>query len=335
MELLLALPGFLERAADTTAPMHAPALATLLANAGDPKREDGGIAAALAARYGVLRQTDWPLAPIRLAALGVDPEAAFWLCADPVTLAVGRNDVRMTGIVADLERSDADLLLATLNAHFAGDGLTFVAPRSDAFFVRAAGVTGILTHPPEAAIGRPLHGLYPDGPDAAAWRRWQSEIEMLLHEHPVNSERERAGQAPANSLWFSCGGTSPPRRAGAHSIRTFATTGMAVALALHAGAPAQPLPGDLAAVLAAAAGADSLVVAFEPAVDPVLLERSWAMPARDALARGSIDAVTLLAEDSGDAVVWRAGRPGLWQRVVDRYRRHDIAALVGRARMGV
>ena len=69
--------------------VRAPALAHLLAIAGAPTRESGGIAAALAARYGVTRQADWPLAPLRLAALGVDPGAAFWLAADPVTLTVG------------------------------------------------------------------------------------------------------------------------------------------------------------------------------------------------------------------------------------------------------
>jgi hypothetical protein len=72
--LILVLPGLFERRTDRTPAAHAPALAHLLAIAGPPAREDGGTAAALAARYGVIRQTDWPLAPIRLAALGVDPE---------------------------------------------------------------------------------------------------------------------------------------------------------------------------------------------------------------------------------------------------------------------
>ena len=209
MQLILVLPGLSALRAGMTAATRAPALAHLLAMAGAPAREEGGIAAALAARYGVLRQIDWPLAPIRLAALGVDPADAYWLAADPVTLAVGRSDVLLEGVVADLTRADADALVATLNAHFAGDGLMFVAPRPDAIFVRAAASTRLATNPPDAGLGRPLRLLLPTGPDANAWRRWQSEIEMLLHDHPVNVERERAGRPQANCVWFSGGGTLP------------------------------------------------------------------------------------------------------------------------------
>src|SRR4030042_1279579 len=115
--------------------------------------------------------------------------AASVLAADPVTRTVGRSDVRLAGVVADLARADADALVATLNAHFAGDGLVFVAPRPDAFFVRATTRTRLAPPPPRAALGRPLHLLLPEGADADAWRRWHSEMEMLLHEHPVNLAR--------------------------------------------------------------------------------------------------------------------------------------------------
>src|SRR4030042_6952016 len=153
MQLILVLPGLPELRAGIAASVRAPALAHLLALAGAPTREGGGIAAALAARYGVARQNDWPLAPIRLAALGVDPGTAFWLAADPVTLTVGRSDVRLAGVVADLARADADALVATLNAHFAGDGLVFVAPAPDAIFVRAGTRPRLSTHPLAAAAG--------------------------------------------------------------------------------------------------------------------------------------------------------------------------------------
>ena len=331
MQLILVVPGLLESRAGLPTSVQAPALAHLLAMSGAPAREGGGIDAALAARYGVIRQTDWPLASIRLAALGVDPGVAFWLAADPVTLTVGRSDVRLAGVVDDLTRADADGLVATLNAHFAGDGLTFVAPRPDSFFVHAATRTRLATHPPGAALGRPLHGLLPEGADADAWRRWHSEIEMLLHEHPVNIERESAGQPPANSLWFSGGGTLPARPEPAVSIRTFAAGGIATTLAAHVGSPARALPGHLGAALDDAGDAESVVVALAAALDLAHLERSWAAPARNALAGGSLDAVTLLSDNAGDAVVWHARRPGLWQRLTGRFARHDLAAMLGAA----
>ena len=200
---------------------------------------------ALAPRYGVERQTDWPLAPIRLAVHGVDPGAAFWFAADPVTLDVGRSDVRLAGVVGDLSSAEVDALLTSLNTHFADDGVTFLAPRPDAIFVRTEKLPRLSTHPTAAAMGHPLSSLLPQGPDAGTWRRWQSEIQMLLHEHPVNVARTDSGRPAANSVWFSQGGVFPAMHGAGPSIRTFANGGIAAALAFHAGSPARALPERL------------------------------------------------------------------------------------------
>jgi hypothetical protein len=313
---------------------HAPALAHLLALAGAPTRERAGTAAVLAPHYGVARQSDWPLAPIRLAALGIDPQSAYWLAADPVTLVVGRADVQLAGIVRDLERGDADALVATMNAHFTDDGLAFVAPRPDALFVRVATKVRLSTHPPEAVVGRPLRPLLPDGPDADAWRLWQSEIEMLLHEHPVNARRDSDGRATANSLWFSNGGTLPPRPSPAPSIRTYATAGIADALAAHAGMPSRARPGHLREVLADSTGAQTIVVAFDAPLDVAATDEAWLAPARDALLAGSLAAVTVVIDDAGEAVAWDARRPSLWRRITGRIKRHDLAVSLDAARRG-
>ena len=46
---------------------------------------------------------------------------------------------------------------------------------------------------------------------------------------------------------------------------------------------------------------------------------------------GSLQAATLLCDDAGDAIVWHAARPGLWQRVAGSFTRHDLAALLDAA----
>jgi hypothetical protein len=327
MHLILVAPGLLESRDAGGARVEAFALAHLLAAAGAPACEAGDVAAPLAARYGIARQDDWPLAPIRLAALAVDPGDAYWLAADPVTLVAGRDDVRLAGAVGDLGRVDADALVAALNAHFAGDGLAFVAPAPDAIFVRVGARARLSTHPLAAAARRPLRALLPEGPDAPAWRRWQSEIQMLLHEHPVNRDRERAGRPPANSLWFSCGGTMPVRREPRPEIRTYAAAGIATALAAYAGSPARPLPVRLDDALVEARGAESTVVALESGLDMAILEQSWAAPAWAALAAGRLESVSILADGAGTAAAWQLRRPGLRQRLAARFRRHDLAAL--------
>jgi len=51
----------------------------------------------------------------------------------------------------------------------------------------------------------------PQGPQAAAFRNLQGEIEMALHEHEVNQSRVEAGKQPVNSLWLWGGGMAPER----------------------------------------------------------------------------------------------------------------------------
>jgi len=341
--LVVTLPGLLA-ASDPGAAPAAPHLARLLAAAGVPLVEPDGTAAALARVYGIERQLDWPLAAIRLVALGTDPAEGWWIAADPVTLVAGRDDVRLTGAVTDLEADEAGALIATINAHFAPDALEFSAPRPDAWFVRAPAPAAIATCPLATATGRTLREQLPVGTDAGTWRRWQNEIQMLLHEHPVNAARERRGLPLVNSVWFWGGGTCPPRSG--TPIVTFAgDDGIAAALAAHHGAPARvlasPSAGALAGVLAtgptAAAQrseATTVVIALDAPLDLATVERDWAAPAWAALLRGALARVTLIADGDGRTVVWTARRPGGWQRIAARLRGPDLRALLAAAGPG-
>ena len=215
MRLVLTFPGLV--AADPS--RQAPALARLLAAAGAPTTDPRGLAAMLAAEYGIVAPAgrDAPLAPILAAAAGATPGDAYWLVADPVTLVAGRDDVLLAGRVDDLAGDETTALLATLNDHFADDGIAFVAPAPSAWFVRTATTPALVTPALDAAAGRPLRELLPQGTDAPRWRRWQNEIQMLLHAHAVNEARAAGGRAPVTSVWFwgggrAGGGGNPPAR---------------------------------------------------------------------------------------------------------------------------
>jgi hypothetical protein len=156
----------------------------------------------------------------------------------------------------------------------------------------------------------------------------------------VNLARERRGLPLVNSVWFWGGGVCPPR--GGAPIVTFAGDGIAAALAAHRGAPARPLAspaaGALAGVLACAPDAASpgseattVVVALDAPLDLAAIEGDWAAPAWAALVRGSLAAVTLIADGDGRTVVWTARRPGAWQRYAARLRAPDLRALLAAA----
>ena len=52
----------------------------------------------------------------------------------------------------------------------------------------------------------------PSGDDAASYRNLISEIEMALHDHEVNLQRQAKGQSPINSLWLWGGGVAPQQQ---------------------------------------------------------------------------------------------------------------------------
>ena len=47
-----------------------------------------------------------------------------------------------------------------------------------------------------------MQHFLPTGEDARRWQRLLNEIQVTLHNHPVNAVREAAGRRTINSLWF-------------------------------------------------------------------------------------------------------------------------------------
>jgi hypothetical protein len=353
MRLVLTLPGLV--AADPS--RQAPALARLLAAAGAPASEPRGLATMLAAEYGIVAPEgrDAPLAPILAAAAGATPGDAYWLVADPVTLVAGRDDVLLAGRVDDLAGHETTALLATLNGHFADDGIAFVAPAPSAWFVRTATTPALVTPALDAAAGRPLRELLPQGTDAPRWRRWQNEIQMLLHAHAVNEARAAGGRAPVTSVWFWGGGRATTaanpgaiatggdaRVAGAIAtpgedrvagpIATWGDDRVAAALAHAAGATARALPAGLAPVLATTATLHVVALpadAGNPVLAPGFVAEAWT-----ALLRGQLSEVTIIADGMGAAWRWSARRPGFAARAAARagWRRPALAPLLAAAR---
>ena len=331
MHLVLGLPGFLAGPSLSPLPPLS-GLARLLHAGGTPVVTAAALPQALAERYGVVRDGDWPLAALRLRAFGHDPGSDWWLAADPVTLVAGRDDVRVTGPVTDLTAAEAAALVARLNAHFAADGLRFVAATPRHWFVGSRRPYAISTQPLAAAVDRPLRELLPQGPDRALWRRWQNEIEMLLHDHPVNRERESLARGVANGLWFGDGGTLPAPTRPLPGRMTFADDDAVRALALHAGEAHAAAVASLGAARRAGASATELVAVVAAGADPATVERAWAGPAWRALGAGTLTRVTLLADGGGRTARWDIARPGPLARIRARFSTPSLAALLAPVR---
>jgi len=334
MQLALLVPGMLAIAAERLAAM--PALERLACYAAPPRAEPRGIAAALFVLLGL--DADTPVAPLAMLGAAGDPRDDYVLCADPVHLAADRDTVVLVQRVDDLSADAQVRLIRMLDGHFARDGLRFEALRPDAWFVRCADAPDVRMTSLDAALRRPLFSNLPAGADARRWRTWQNEIQMLLHEHPVNAEREAQGQPPATGLWFWGGGAL--RDVGDASVGFVAAPAgargdLARGLAQHCGVTARHVDDDddLAHALDTCAASPPMhaasayaVVVAPSKLSPQRLESGWLAPALARLARGDVEALHLIADGNGGAGTWSAARPAWWRRIAARAarRRFDV-----------
>lgn len=323
--LVLAVPGLLAQPLQTLASMRA--LATIAAYAGKPDVQTGGLANALLGALGVAPDT--PVAPLALLGAGGDPGDDFVLRADPVHLAADRDHGLLVQTIDDLSAADADTLGRMLDRHFADDDLRFEIVRPDAWFARRREPARIAMTPPDAVRGRAAAACMPSGPESGLWRRWQNEIEMLLHDHAVNREREARNALPVNAVWFSGGG----RLADVGALpRTFVSAppsplgDLARGIARVAGTDAAGDDIAHAVSHAAEAGGDALAVAvLTRAVDVGDLETRALAPALGLLDARRVSAVHLVADGNGTAIAWTARSPGLWRRLTTRASRRAFA----------
>ncbi len=261
----------------------APWLARLLAR-GRARDSSGPVSAsaALAAAFSTPGGHRPSLVHARLGLDGVDTHEPHWLCADPVHLHLGLQSLTlMAGTWLGIDPGEAGALSQDLNAHF-GPGIRFLAPHPERWYVRFERPLQARILPLDEVDGQTLATHWVQGPDAQGVQALGNEIQMLLHEHPVNLEREARGLRPINGLWLWGGGEwSPP---GPGPARVYAELPLALALGRCSGANTEALPDRL----------DPLRLPDGPALIVATLDqclahdRAWFEPAFTALRRGQL-----------------------------------------------
>ena len=274
---------------------------------------EGGAESWLCHAFGVQRQCDWPVAPFAALGDGLAPDTQYWLRADPVHLQLLRDSLALVDGV-DLTMDEAMALAATLNNHFAADGVHFQVPAATRWYLSLATPLRMSTHPMSEAIGRDVDRLLPQGEDAMQWHNWINEAQMLLHEHPVNLAREQRGQLPVNSIWPWGGGVSSQLAATPfHAVWT--QDALAQGLAKAAGIEAQALPQSGVAWLQSAPAATHLLVLDASRCLQGLqqLEQHWFAPLLQLLKAGRINSIHLHLGGSGRVRSYTVQRSDCWK----------------------
>jgi hypothetical protein len=272
-----------------------PSLRALLRFARHETQQLGDTAAWLCALFGVVRQQDVPVAPFAALGDGLAAEDGYWLRADPVSLLLQRDSFGLMEAPQALQAEQARQLAASLNAHFAVDGMQFHVAAPHRWYLRLADQPDLRTHPLSTVLQRDIQPFLPSGADGLHWHRQLNELQMLLHAHPVNAALEELGALPVNSVWLWGGGEL--RRGSGTPFHVWADEPLARGLALAHGNRLAPLPASMQEWLGSADDT-AAHLAVLPELSPQL-ERDWLAPLIDAVRNGRIGRVTLhLAGDN-------------------------------------
>ena len=279
-----------------------PQLAALLPRLGAPERDDGdelgfsppheralARALGLAGADGCLPWAAW------LAQQdGREPGDLAWGLLTPCHWHLGTDQVTLTDPEAlQLDEATSRALLEAVHDLFESEGFVLVYGAPLRWYLAHESLAGRRSASPDRVIGRNVDPWLTPGADARLLRRLQNELQMRLHEHPINIAREAQGRLPVNSVWLSGCGLRQPAQWPAD-------------LQLDERLRRPALAEDWAAWAAAWRALDA---------GPLAALRGDPAPA-----------LTLCGERA--AATWRAAPPTPWQRLSARWRRTDPRPLL-------
>ena len=252
--------------------------------------------------------------PVAALTRGLDVPAdadGSWLRADPAHV---RADMATGRLLAcgdlGLTPADAQALLAPLRPLFGDEGFPIDAPNPARWYLRLPERVELpaFSDPPDA-LGDDLRPHLPDGPLGKRWLRLMSETQVVLHNHPLNLERQRHGLPAVNSLWF-WGAGERPHNVSSSFAKVLSADPLVRALCSRAGVPCEARGARLEMD---AIAADTLLD-LSDLRDTQALHSEWLLPALDSLKRGRITQIELDFADASGVLVTPSHRWRFWRR---------------------
>ena len=244
----------------------------------------------------------------------------LWL-ATPVHMVAGLDTVRVhpAGLLR-LAAEEQRILQDDFARVFAGSGWSLHATGRRELLLAGPlpqANAAVRSADPALWLGADPRAGLPSGPGSESLRRFGAELEMWLHEHPVNNARAGRGLLTVSALWLWGGGAAvAPKSVVAAAAPVSAVTAWADELFIDglahcAGLRVGPLPQRWPQQGANPAPADDLLVVCSMGIAPdqrslQALESDWIAPALAAWRGGQLHTITLLVADR--AVTLRRSR---------------------------
>ncbi|MEI6737283.1 MAG: hypothetical protein WCL29_02260 [Pseudomonadota bacterium] len=201
---LIPPPGF-------AMPLAMPALDALLSRSRVTVYPGCVLEEALLAEFGI--DENAPIAALtRLADIdesSAEQSSKSWLRADPVHFAISHDNIQLfDSHVINPTAEEMAAIAETLNRYFAEDGLQIHFPDAARGYIEIKSDDVPETTPLWLMGGASVFANLPriSTKTKINWRAKTNEIQMLLHDHPVNQTRAANGLVPINGLWVWGGG---------------------------------------------------------------------------------------------------------------------------------
>jgi hypothetical protein len=258
-----------------------------------------------------------------------------WM-ATPVHLVTGLTSLHLDRrSILRLSADDLTALVAEFRRVFHDSGFLLQPLDSGDFLLLGSQLPVAQTLEPARSIGSSVADAQRVGTGDSSLRRLGAEMEMWLHEHPVNDARRRRGEMPVTGLWLWGGGPLPAWRASAAADQpaagppssdiAFGRDAYLQGLWASAGKKVFPLPPQLADVFGYPHARRAALVMEIGAMlhsNPTWtffdalaqIDRAFIAPAVEALGAARLERLLILANDRQLTVRTR-DRFRLWRRV--------------------
>lgn len=242
-----------------------------------------------------------------------DERSPYWLMADPVSIRVELHRAILIDTEAiGLSEPEALSLIKTLNHHFAADGIKFSAPHPSRWYIAFTPAQRAYFTPRLDVVGEDINDYLPEGECGLYWNRFLNEVQMLLHDHPVNVAREERGALPVSSVWlWGSGYTQGVTLTSPCYDMVFTDNELLTMVSRLAQLPFRPLPEQFSSLLADGKAQGRVLVALEHALASAQyrdvlgwhqalrqLEVNWFVPILQALYKRNINVLKFICHGS-------------------------------------
>ena len=143
-----------------------------------------------------------------LASLGL-PAHTPAMFASPLWQQMGMHQMAtLSGAEIGISNSEAETLCGGLNEFYAAEGWQVYPYRTDLWLITLAHTPDWQATPVLDILGQVDGTMRAEGAAEREWLRWQTEIQMWLHAHPLNQARQSRQAPPINGVWLwqdACG----------------------------------------------------------------------------------------------------------------------------------